>query len=450
MRHRLIIVAVAAASLALLAAFGAPAREAGNAATPLPGLRGTVWVVDKILNSVAAFDPATGSVRAVVPVGTDPNSVVVAPGTSKAYITNEVSNDVSVVSTMTFEVLATIPVPSRPHHIRTSRDGKYVYVSQYATNGFAIIDTASDRVVRQVKAVDNATALTHSLWISRDGGTIWAANEVANQVTEIEGTTGEIRWALPVGQRPSEVLVTPDQSTAYVTVRVGENKVKRIDVASRSVTADVTLPAQPDTIQLTPDRKRLIVALRGAPAQLSVIDAATMTLVKTINLPGKIAGHNWISANGRYSFVSFEGGNAPGVAVVDHRSNAVVSTWEYPGGKRPHGIFYDDPAATEGPAVAISTAVARVSVRRRFSLRIACSKEAVGFCRGQLLVLGSRTPFALGVGRAASVRATVPRGLVSRLVATKKLVVRVQAAAVDQLGNTRTSAHAVTLVPARP
>ena len=141
---------------------------------------------------------------------------------------------------MTYEVVATIPVPLRPHHIRTSRDGRYVYVSQYATNGFAIIDTATDRVVQQVKAVDSASALTHSMWISRDRSTIWAANEVANQVTELDGTTGAIRWALPVGQRPSEVLVTPDNRVAYVTVRTTENKVKRIDVAARAVTAEVT------------------------------------------------------------------------------------------------------------------------------------------------------------------------------------------------------------------
>ena len=350
---------------------------------------------------------------------------------------------------MTYEVVTTIPVPLRPHHIRTSRDGRYVYVSQYASNGFAIIDTASDRVVQQVKAVDSPAALTHSMWISRNRSTIWAANEVANQVTELDGTTGAIRWALPVGQRPSEVLVTPDNRVAYVTVRTAENKVKRIDVAARAVTAEVTLPAQPDTIQLTPDRKTLVVALRGTPAQLSVIDAGTMTIVKTIDLPGTIAGHNWVSANGRYSFVSFESGLAPGVAVVDHRSNTVVSTWEYAGAARPHGIFYDDPAATEGPGVAISPGTARVSSERTLSLRVSCSTQAVGFCHGRLLVAGARAPFRLDVGRATSVRTKLPKAFVKRLAAKHKLVVRAEAVATDQLGNSRTSARAVMLVASK-
>lgn len=58
-------------------------------------------------------------------------------------------------------------------------------------------------------------------------------------------------------------------------------------------------------------------------------------------------GHNWLSANGRYSFVCVESrtlGEA-GVAVIDHKTGAYVTTYVYsdPGSARPrpHGIFYE-------------------------------------------------------------------------------------------------------------
>ena len=45
---------------------------------------------------------------------------------------------------------------------------------------------------------------------------------------------------------------------------------------------------------------------------------------------GSIAGHQWTSPSGRYTFASFEGGTSPGVAVVDHAAgNQVVQTWPY-------------------------------------------------------------------------------------------------------------------------
>jgi hypothetical protein len=49
-----------------------------------------------------------------------------------------------------------------------------------------------------------------------------------------------------------------------------------------------------------------------------------------------IAGHQWTSRDGRFTFAAFEGGTSPGVAVIDHRAgNTVVATLAYPG--RPHG-----------------------------------------------------------------------------------------------------------------
>jgi len=85
----------------------------------------------------------------------------------------------------------------------------------------------------------------------------------------------------------------------------------------------------------------LTVGLRSSPAQLAVVDTSTLQFeLVTLSPPGEtttIAGHQWTSPNGRYTFAAYEGGAAPGVAVIDHAdANRVVQRLEYPG--RPHGV----------------------------------------------------------------------------------------------------------------
>lgn len=110
---------------------------------------------------------------------------------------------------------------------------------------------------------------------------------------------------------------------------------------------------------------------------VSVISTSTTV---TIAGAGTTAGHEWLSANGRYTFAAFEGPGA-GVAVVDNKAHAVVATYPYPGGGRPHGVYYDDPAATSGPSVALASTSARAT-GGAVPLRVACGLDSVGFCRG--------------------------------------------------------------------
>lgn len=102
---------------------------------------------------------------------------------------------------------------------------------------------------------------------------------------------------------------------------------------------------QPDTLQLTNDSKTLVVGLRaappGAPARMALIDTETLT-TRYVDLPGTTTGHQWLSANGHYTFIALEMSAAPGaIAVVDNSEAAVVAVYSYPGGARPHGVFYE-------------------------------------------------------------------------------------------------------------
>jgi hypothetical protein len=143
-----------------------------------------------------------------------------------------------------------------------------------------------------------------------------------------------------------ELVIARHGKTAYVSRRTA-NRVSVIDLRSQTYT-DVVELALPDTLRLSASGKQLTVGLRTMPAQVAVVDTRTfeyeLVRLGPILDTNTIAGHQWTSPNGRFTFAAYEGGTSPGVAVIDHRAgNQVVRTLDYPG--RPHGV---DLAVAEG------------------------------------------------------------------------------------------------------
>jgi YVTN family beta-propeller protein len=179
------------------------------------------------------------------------------------YVSNETDDTISVIDKATGEVL-TIPVGDGPHHMVHRTSGRFVYSGEFNANTVGAINTR-DHSYRQFVASASPTARTHAVWIGRGGHTLYAVNAEADTFTALDAVTGTPRWFdVPVGDQPSEVLVTPDASTAYVSIR-GEDKIGIFSLAGakpRKV-GEVTVGDQPDTLQLTPDGKTLVVATRG-------------------------------------------------------------------------------------------------------------------------------------------------------------------------------------------
>jgi hypothetical protein len=70
-----------------------------------------------------------------------------------------------------------------------------------------------------------------------------------------------------------------------------------------------------------------------------LIDTATLT-TRYVEMPAHTTtGHQWLSANGKYTFMAVESPGA--LAVIDNEAAEVVADYPYPGGARPHGVFYE-------------------------------------------------------------------------------------------------------------
>ena len=343
------LVLVSATLATALAVAGAVVAAAPTSRPPQRGASGTVWAVERFdggTNTLAAFDAATGGVLGVVPIGRRPIGVTAPHGTGKVYVADERSNQLSVLSKAEFAVVKVIPTgaASFPHHVMASPNGRFVYFGRYNTNTVGVVDTSSDELIHAWPASANPLAKTHAVWITNDGKDLYATNEVANSVARLDARTGELLWELPIGSRPSEVLVTPDRKTAYVTVR-NEDKVKILDLSGDTPVpaGEAAIGVQPDTMQMTNDGKTLVVGLRGIP-QLALMDTASLRVRPVVFAGYGISGHQWLSANGKYTYVALESTDVtkPGaIGVVDNDSGDVLDLWTYPGGPWPHGVFYE-------------------------------------------------------------------------------------------------------------
>jgi DNA-binding beta-propeller fold protein YncE len=334
--------------LAAVLAIALPAAIVAAAPGAVPGAAGTVYVTERQLGSLSALDAATGEILWTATTGAAPIGVTQPHGTDKVYTSDEGSNRMSVFDERTGALLGTIAMGALPHHLMASRSGERIYVAEFGSNHVGVVDTSLDERVAGFAASPRPDARTHAVWITRDGRDLYATNSRADRtqpgdVAHLDALTGELLCNTTVGADPSEILVTPDGKTGYVSVR-RENKIKELDLSGICPVLtgrEALIGTMPDTLQLTNDGKTLVVTLRGTPAQISLLDTETFA-VRIVNVPGHTTtGHHWLSANGKRTFVAVE--SPGGLVVVENASGDVLADYPYPnppGGSRPHGAFY--------------------------------------------------------------------------------------------------------------
>ncbi len=323
----------------------------------LTTVEGTIWVANRGAHTIRGFDAATGEVVSTVAMrsGSQPGDLAYARG--KLYVAEEFGTPPAIAvvdpATGAIENRLFVAPNSRPHHVHTSPDGRLVAVGLYGTDHVAVVDTQTGSLLGPWDTDPAGTSgRVHAGVFSRDGETLYVASDATNEVIALDPRTGVLHWRLAV-VGAHELAAGRDGATLYVSRRTA-NMMGVIDLRLRTY-RDLFPLGIPDTLRLAAKDRRLTIGMRTSPAQL----ADTNTLAASyalINLgpaadTTTIAGHQWTSPDGRFTFAAYEGGTDPGLAVVDHRlGDRVVATLAYPG--RPHGVdfvpapgFHFDPGA---------------------------------------------------------------------------------------------------------
>lgn len=217
-----------------------------------PGANGSVSVIDAERNAVVA----------TIAVGRRPLAIDVDAEGERAYVANSGSNSISVLDLKTRREAAQWKAGEQPVAVRIAPDGKSLVVTNFQSGSVAVIDPANGGVRavfpdcpgasspvilpdsskafaacstgRQVMAIALADAQNRpyrpdalealmdvgrapvDLALKPDGGEIFAANSLADSVSEIYDSTDEVGDTYMIGADPVRGIVSRDNALLYV------------------------------------------------------------------------------------------------------------------------------------------------------------------------------------------------------------------------------------------
>jgi YVTN family beta-propeller protein len=212
--------------------------EKTNAAAPATGLPFTfahVALVVLSLTSLTGFaqEPVSNfssvnaglpknQIVATIPLGPQPNAMVVSPDSKFVYVTNFVSTSntgiVQVIDTATNTITFTINVGNKafPNTLAITPNGGTLYVTDFDGATVWVIDTATHEVTHTLSVLT-----AQGVAVSPDGKELYVCNRGNNTVTVIDTATNQISNLIGVGHRAWDVAFTPDGGKAYITVSRG-------------------------------------------------------------------------------------------------------------------------------------------------------------------------------------------------------------------------------------
>jgi len=161
------------------------------------------------------------------PGGEYPNSVVVK-GTTTAYVSSERDREVVVVDLTKPAVAGRIAVLGLPNRLLLSRDGSKLFVASDNADLVSVIETATNTVLSTIPTLgprercDTSKykgAGPNALALSPDESTLYVSNRGTNSlaVVDLAHNRGEVVGLIPTGWYPSDVVVSGDGRTLYVS-----------------------------------------------------------------------------------------------------------------------------------------------------------------------------------------------------------------------------------------
>ena len=278
-----------------------------------------------------------------------------------------------------------------------------VYISNGGDNTVSVIDAATNTVVATIPVGNLPTLIA----LTPDNTRAYVANQGSNDVTVINTATNTVVATIPVGTQAIGVAVTPDGTRVYAT-GTASNTVSVINTATNTVEPQSPSEVGPQGVKVTPDGTRVYIT-NGASNDVSVIATATNTVIATIP-----AGVNpaivTITPDGTRAYVANQGSND--VTVINTATNTVVTT--IPVGIQATGVVITPDGAFAYVTNTVSNTVSVISTATNTivaTLPVGLSPLVAGICSNGNALLGSGLTFRANTGGAvACTQASGPTG----------------------------------------
>jgi len=274
----------------------------------------------------------------------DKLSPTVAGALPRVYVPNRQGNDVTVIDPATMKVVDQFAVGINPQHVVPSWDLKTLWVTNNAEGrpdgSLTPIDPTTGKPGKTIMVED-----PYNMYFTPDGKSAIVVAEALKRLDFRDPQTMALQYSIAVPQCKgiNHADFSIDGRIVIFTCEF-QGGLARIDLVNRKVLGYLKLSrgGMPQDIRSSPDGSTFFVADMKAGG-VFVVDGATFTetgFIKTgIGTHGLYPnrdGTRLYVANRGQDHVGNNTSNGPGsVSVIDFATNAVVVTWDIPGGGSP-------------------------------------------------------------------------------------------------------------------
>jgi DNA-binding beta-propeller fold protein YncE len=197
------------------------------------GPNGMLYVSTELERSIAIIDPASLKIVGSIPTGQpESHMFVITRDGRRGYTANVGPGTVSVLDMENRKTLAIIPVSGQVQRIALASDDSMVFTSDVTKPQLAVIDTATNKIKTWIPM----PGLGYGSAPTADGKWLLVVLPLVHQLAEIDLTAMKVARTIDLPVRPQEVLISPDQKTAYVSCDQS-GKVAAISLADWKVTS---------------------------------------------------------------------------------------------------------------------------------------------------------------------------------------------------------------------
>ena len=220
----------------------------GEAARPhgITFAGGKAYITAEGFKMIASYDPASDQIDWMLGNGQDrTHMLVLDPDLNRIFASNVGSDTITAMERIPdspdWNVTA-IAVGRGPMAIDLSPDGAEVWTAHTLDGGVSVIDAVAKRVVQTLRL---GTQRTNRLKFTPDGRRVLLTDRDGGELLVLDAATRELVKRIPVGRRPSGILIVPDGSIAYVAVQ-DDNNLAIVDLSTLEVTGRVPTDSNPD------------------------------------------------------------------------------------------------------------------------------------------------------------------------------------------------------------
>ncbi len=260
------------------------------------------------------------------------------------YIANNGSDDVTVFDVASDSVRGTIDLGSTaPLNLNLSPDVHYVYVLNQngGASTVSVIDTDNFDVIQTIPGFSFSSGAIPYVSFTSTSQTAYVTNSAGTTVVGINTATFATGTPITVGNTPRGIVVTPNDTTAYVACSVtGNVDIITLNGSGESggemKTGSISVGGNPEGLAITPNGAYLYVGDISGNS-VSVISTASNTVVAGPIAVGNTPRGLAVSPNGNVVYVANQGSND--VSIISTASNTVIGTVSV--GSTPFAVAFD-------------------------------------------------------------------------------------------------------------